>query len=118
MRISVRSKIWLITEDRIVFGHGRAALLKKIKEEGSLSAAAKKLKISYRHAWGYLQASEERLGFKLLSTAVGGPGGGGAVLTPKAEKLLKRYQELLDWANQEVNKKFDELFADLKEKNA
>jgi len=100
---------------KIVFGHGRAALLKTIQEEGSLSAAAKKLNISYRHAWGYLQASEQRLGFKLLSTSIGGPGGGGAVLTRKAEALLKKYEQLQEWANEAVNEKYHELFADFRE---
>jgi molybdate transport system regulatory protein len=116
MGLSVRSKIWLVLDDKIVFGHGRAALLQTIKEEGSLSAAAKKLNISYRHAWGYLQASERRLGFKLLSTSIGGSGGGGAALTEKAEALLKRYQDLHTWVNREANKKFEAVFADLKTK--
>lgn len=57
----------------------------------SLYAAAKKLKMSYRAAWGRLKASEDRLGVKL--TCSDGQGKG-LHLTPEAKELLEKFDKL------------------------
>lgn len=64
--MEIKHKIWLECNGRVIFGPGRDGLLKAVEECRSLSAAAKKLKMSYRAAWGRLRASEERLGTKLV----------------------------------------------------
>jgi molybdate transport system regulatory protein len=69
---------------------------------GSLSAAAKAMKMSYRAAWGRIRASEERLGVDLLEKA---PSGRGLVLTPAGEKLVHLYalfENRIDTACQEI----------------
>lgn len=66
IKIKLKYKIWLEKEGQVLFGHGREALLKAIEECESLNAAAKKLNMSYRAAWGRLKASEERMGCKLV----------------------------------------------------
>jgi molybdate transport system regulatory protein len=59
-------RLWLDTEDGLLFGPGRANLLDLIDRHGSLRQAAKELGISYRAAWGKLRKTEEVLGFKLI----------------------------------------------------
>lgn len=74
-----------------VYGDGRQALLLAVDKLGSLNKAAASLEMSYRGAWGKIKTSEERLGFKLLESKIGGAGGGGARLTRDARDLIAKY---------------------------
>jgi len=87
--MEIHFKIWLEDPAGVLFGTGRHQLLRAVQELGSLSAAAKRLEMSYRAAWGRIRASEERMGIKLLE-----PAGKGRrlVLTPAAQNLLGRYE--------------------------
>lgn len=89
--MEVKYKIWLEKDGKVIFGHGREDLLRAIEEYGSLNAAAKKLGMSYRAAWGRLKASEERLGVKLVETH---PHEKGMHLTLEGKLLLDRYSRL------------------------
>ncbi len=91
--MELRSKVWLLHNGKMVFGKGRAELLEAIGRTGSISAAARELELSYRHAWTMIRASEKRLGLTLLRRTKGGSGGGGATLTGEARALLSRYRE-------------------------
>jgi len=73
-----------------LFGTGRYELFKAIDETHSLNAAAKKLNMSYRAAWGRLKASEERMGMKLVERSKGR----GMYLTTGATMLLKQFDQL------------------------
>jgi molybdate transport system regulatory protein len=64
---TMRMHLWLETEDGLYFGLGRAILLAKILEHGSLRRAAEELGMSYRAAWGKIKKTEEILGVKLIS---------------------------------------------------
>lgn len=90
--MEIKHKIWLEVEGRVVFGPGRDLLLKAIDECRSLNAAAKKLDMSYRAAWGRVKASEERLGIRLVETE---PGRTGMHLTETARRLIRQF-DLLD----------------------
>lgn len=59
-------------------------LLLAVREEGSISAAARRLNLSYRHVWGQLKAWEVDLGHELIVW----DRGQAARLTPFADKLL------------------------------
>ena len=56
--MEIKYKIWIEKNGKVVFGKGRDNILKAIDEQRSLNAAAKKLEMSYRAAWGRLKASE------------------------------------------------------------
>jgi len=89
--MEIKYKIWLEKDGKVVFGHGREELFLAIEECRSLNAAAKKLGMSYRAAWGRLKASEARLGIRLVDT----DGVGKAMsLTPAARALLERFAKL------------------------
>ncbi len=73
------------------FGPGVAELLRRVRTEKSLRAAAVSMAMAYSKAWTIIKSSEAALGFPLLVSTTGGKHGGGATLSPKAEELLAAY---------------------------
>jgi len=91
----IRSKIWIEDQSRnVVFGLGRLKILDAIDRLGSIQAASKELKMSYRALWGRIRATEERLNRPLLIRNKGGRSGGGSQLTPFALSLLVYFRHL------------------------
>jgi molybdate transport system regulatory protein len=97
--IEIKQKIWLEKDGHIVFGKGRDRLFRAIDECRSLSAAVKKLDMTYRGAWGRLKASEERLKIRLVE-----PCGKGMRLTPEGRTLLEEYDKLMKGVDSLVNR--------------
>ncbi|HEX21566.1 MAG TPA: LysR family transcriptional regulator [Actinobacteria bacterium] len=93
-----------------VYGDGRQALLLAVDKLGSLNKAAASLEMSYRAAWGKIKVSEERLGFKLLESKIGGVGGGGASLTHDARDLITKYSHFRSNATRQVEREFRAVF--------
>jgi molybdate transport system regulatory protein len=89
--MKIRHKLWLEKDDRVIFGPGRRELPAASEECQSLSAAAKKLKMSYRAAWGRLRASEKRLGMPLVELTDNRQG---MRLTDEAKKMKDAFVEL------------------------
>src|SRR5208283_773178 len=92
--MEIRSKLWIEIDGQPVFGKRRRFLLESIDKHGSINEAAKEMNISYRKAWGYRKAMEERLVIKLIDRHKGGENGGGAVLIADARVFLKKYADL------------------------
>jgi molybdate transport system regulatory protein len=74
-------------------GPGKIALLEHIGSSGSLSQAARELRMSYRRAWQLLESINSAFRERAVLTAKGGRGGGGARLTPFGERLIRAYRE-------------------------
>ncbi|MBI5076732.1 MAG: winged helix-turn-helix domain-containing protein [Nitrospirae bacterium] len=108
--MEIKSKLWIEADGKPVFGRGRRFLLEAIDHYGSINQAAKEINISYRKAWGYIKAMEERLGFKLIERQTGGKNGGGAVLTPAARDFLKKYRSMEEGINEFVDQRFKMFF--------
>jgi len=70
------------------------ALLAAIDHQGSISAAAKTVGLSYKAAWDAVDAMNNLAGEALVLRTTGGSRGGGARLTPRAHQLLQLYQTL------------------------
>jgi molybdate transport system regulatory protein len=70
-------------------------LLGHIDRERSISAAAKKMGMSYRRAWSLVQDMNEAAGVPLVEANTGGTGGGGASVTPNGYEAIRLYQSLL-----------------------
>jgi len=99
----------LFTEDQNkAFGPGVAELLRRVDSLHSLRSAAASMEMAYSKAWTIVRNSESYFGFKLLSTATGGKGGGGAALTEEGRDLLERY----DTFCKELKTFGDKLFAE------
>ena len=75
-------------------GPGKIALLEHISSTGSLSEAARKLKMSYRRAWLLLEDLNTSFQQPVAQMSVGGRGGGGASLTPFGTDLVAAYRAL------------------------
>jgi molybdate transport system regulatory protein len=108
--MEIRSKLWIEVGGEPVFGRGRRFLLQAIDKHGSINQAAKEISISYRKAWGYINAMEERLGIRLVERHAGGKNGGGAALTPQAREFLEKYETLEEGIRETVDARFREVF--------
>jgi molybdate transport system regulatory protein len=108
--MEIKSKLWIEVDGKPVFGRGRRFLFEAIDKYGSINQAAKEINISYRKAWGYIKAMEERLGFRLIERQTGGRNGGGAILTEGAREFLKKYGALEHGIREIVDKKFNDIF--------
>lgn len=108
--MEIKSKLWIEVEGEPVFGRGRRFLLQAIDKYGSINQAAKEINISYRKAWSYIKAMEERLGIKLVERQSGGKNGGGASLTDDARLFLENYEMMERGINEMVDKRFRKVF--------
>lgn len=75
-------------------GPGKVALLEAIAHTGSISAAGRALRMSYRRAWELVEDLNRHLGTAVVATAAGGSGGGGARLTPTGDAIVAEYRAL------------------------
>lgn len=105
--MKLNGRFWLTKDDKSFLGAGRVELLEKIEEFGSISAAAKEMKMSYKAAWERLEAMNALASKPLLERVVGGKGGGGTKLTPYAHELMATFYRF-----NELHKEFMERFAE------
>ncbi len=73
-------------------GPGKVALLEAIGETGSISAAGRAMKMSYRRAWQLVEELNRNIGNPVVETAAGGAGGGGTRLTEAGRTLVAQYR--------------------------
>lgn len=90
--LRARFKLWLELDGEPLLGEGGCELLKAIDEEGSIMAACRRLRLSYRKAMYYLRKLEKRFGKKVVEAHRGGRGGGEAKLTAEGRALVEAYQ--------------------------
>lgn len=81
-------------DDNVRFGPGKADLLEGIADTGSISAAGRRMRMSYRRAWELAEAINADFGAPLVQTLTGGKGGGGTQLTPLGTRVLAAYRRL------------------------
>ena len=75
-------------------GPGKVLLLEEIARGGSISAAGRKLRMSYRRAWELVEDLNRGLDMPVVVTAAGGAGGGGARLTEAGQAVVREYRKL------------------------
>lgn len=78
----------------IAMGPGKASLLEAIQDTGSISAAARRLGMSYRRAWQLVDAMNRCFRAPLVTTSRGGAARGGAAVTPGGQEALARFRAL------------------------
>ena len=108
----VRSKIWLEIDGKPFLGDGRYRILAAINHHGSINAASRELKMSYRKVWAQLKAMEANTPFPLLEKRTGGKDGGATHLTPQALELISKFEAMRDLVNKEADRCFIDCFAD------
>lgn len=75
-------------------GRGKVALLETIRKHGSISAAAREMGMAYRHAWEMVDDLNRAFREPVVETATGGRAGGGTVVTPLGEELIRRFRAM------------------------
>jgi molybdate transport system regulatory protein len=94
-KLGIKSKVWIVDENgKVVFGAGRLIILELVEEHGSIYAAARELKMSYRAVWGKIKATEDRLGQTLVRRKPDGARRGGSELTPFAVTIMDGFRRL------------------------
>ena len=89
--MELQGSVWLTVDGEKFGGEQRIALLAKIAECGSITQAAKAIKMSYKAAWDAIDAMSNLAGEPLMQRAAGGKGGGGTRLTQRGEQLVKNF---------------------------
>jgi molybdate transport system regulatory protein len=84
----------IVIEPDVAIGPGKADLLEAIRDTGSISAAGRKLGMSYRRAWLLVDELNQHLGAPVIDAVTGGAKGGGAALTRTGEEVLTRYRAM------------------------
>lgn len=87
-----RLRILLGPDHRL--GPGKFDLIEAIGETGSISAAGRRLGMSYRRAWLLVDQVNRMFRQPVVLAAAGGAHGGGAQLTPLGQDLLAAYRRI------------------------
>jgi molybdate transport system regulatory protein len=88
-------RLRLIFGDRLVLGPGKAELLARIRDTGSIAAAGRAMGMSYKRAWSLVDEMNAAFASPVVTSARGGAGGGGAALTKVGEAVLDAYQSIV-----------------------
>ena len=91
-----RGRVWIDGPEGTFIGHGRAVLLERIIEHGSITKAAKSMDMAYRHAWDLVDSMNRQAKEPFVEVATGGKGGGGAQVTKEGKRAIKLYWRFHD----------------------
>ncbi len=105
--MKIDGRFWLTKEGKNFLGSGRIELLERIDRTGSIHAAAKEMKMSYKAAWERINGMNEIADQPIITRTKGGRGGGGTVLTPYAHELIATFHRL-----NELHRQFIDRFAE------
>ena len=105
------TNVFIYEENEKIFGEGTCRLLQGIDRTGSLRAAAMEMDMSYSKATTILNRAEKALKFPLTEKKIGGKGGGGSQLTPKAREFLKRYEKYREACYEANSRIYHEIFS-------
>jgi molybdate transport system regulatory protein len=87
-QLKADGRFWLTLDGRNFLGRGRVELLQRIRETGSISKAAKAMKMSYKAAWDAVDAMNGAWQSPLVES-----GPSGSRLTEDAELLIAAFQK-------------------------
>jgi molybdate transport system regulatory protein len=89
--------------EEIAIGPGKIAILEAINETGSISAAGRKLGMSYRRAWLLVDQMNQYFKESVVQAATGGAQGGGTTLTPTGIEVITLYRTIEQQAQTHSN---------------
>lgn len=108
-RPDVRFRMRILTGDAVAIGPGKVELLEAVREQGSISAAARVLGMSYRRAWLLIDELNRSLKSPATTSEQGGQSGGGCTLTHVGEAIVRLYREIEVEAQRSCAKQIGEL---------
>lgn len=89
-----RLRLRIVLGPGAMLGPGKAELLERIHDSGSISAAGRQMGMSYKRAWMLVEEMNAAFAAPLVDSARGGPGGGGAKLTATGSAVLRHYHAI------------------------
>jgi molybdate transport system regulatory protein len=89
---SIRFRLRITRGKDIAVGPGKADLLEAIAAAGSITAAARRLGMSYRRAWLLVDTMNRCFSGPVVAAETGGKRGGGTRLTALGADVLRRYR--------------------------
>jgi molybdate transport system regulatory protein len=92
--IKIRSALTVETRRGAFTGKRWMELLAAIADSPSITAAAKRVGLSYKAAWDAIEAMNNLSDAPLVERSVGGKGGGGTRLTARGEQLVATFREV------------------------
>ena len=105
----LKGRLWIEGAEGTFLGYGRVILLERIREYGSISAAARSMEMSYRHAWRLVDSMNKQSNKPVVISSTGGRGGGGARLTAEGDlaiatfwSVFRDFQEFLSTKGEHV----------------
>jgi molybdate transport system regulatory protein len=93
-KYKVEVRVWIEEAEGAFLGIGKIWLLENIQKTGSITNAAKAMKMSYRQAWQLVEEMNQRSESSLVEKLLGGKGGGGARLTEAGENAIRVFYEV------------------------
>ena len=93
-KYNVEVRVWIEETEGAFLGIGKIWLLENIRKTGSITNAAKEMKMAYRQAWQLVEEMNQRAESPLVEKLLGGKGGGGAKLTEAGEKAIAVFYEI------------------------
>jgi len=93
-RPELRPRFRITCGTKIAFGPGKADLLEKVAQTGSIGAAAARMGMSYVRAWSLIQEMNKCFKQPMIESVRGGHERGGAALTPTGRRVLTLYRQL------------------------
>ena len=88
------SSLRILLGRSIAIGPGKAELLERIRDTGSIAAAGRAMSMSYKRAWMLVERMNTAFREPLVDSTRGGAKGGGAHLTEAGETVLAHYRKL------------------------
>ena len=92
--LQVQGRLWIKEQDKNFLGHGKVELLERIAQSGSISKAAKEMKMSYKAAWDCIDLMNNVSKEPLVTRITGGKGGGGTQVTQKGLEAIRIFREM------------------------
>jgi molybdate transport system regulatory protein len=108
-RPEVRFRMRIRSGDAVALGPGKVELLEAVREQGSISAAARSLGMSYRRAWLLIDELNRSLKAPATHSEQGGQSGGGCTLTEVGETIIRLYRNVELEAQRSCAKQLAEL---------
>jgi molybdate transport system regulatory protein len=101
--MAASARLRVLLGEATAIGPGKADLLDAVAQTGSISAAARRMGMSYRRAWLLIDTMNKCFRAPLVETNAGGTGGGGAQVTAFGRDVLARYRAMEDKARAAVD---------------
>jgi molybdate transport system regulatory protein len=86
-------RIRILFGDEAMLGPGKADLLERIRDTGSIAAAGRSMAMSYKRAWMLVEEMNAAFRDPLVDSTRGGAKGGGARLTEAGAEVLGNYRK-------------------------